>query len=507
MTSEGHYKNRQLIPRWNVSRTAFGIGDSLDLHGRSHSRTEHPLLSKKKNTWNVEQSTWSGIDYLGTALVLHSLDDPAVFEAVHRLSTFRLSGSQLAVLEAIRGDGESAPTDTEDIAHALRLVPELRQRLRKNPRDAISWIDLAYLCELHGASRRAERHIRTAVDLAPDNRLVLRSMARFYTHREDPETALHYLRRSRFLPRDPWLLSAEISISEIQGSRSKYIRVARRLSDSLDTSPFNKSELLGALSTVEFCHATSKKLGRRWLREALVDPNENTLAQAEHLISNHNLGLDLDGKEAPLDHEVRTRRAYWAQSFDEAVSHARRWAQYQPLSSGPLVAGSFLLLTMIDDPIGAIEFIRSAERHSTYSDPMVVNNLACALASAGRVEEARRELRRVSGSEVREGEETALTATRGLVAFREGNIQAGIENYERALEALRSTKDYERVALASIFFGRELALCGDKRAASVLEGAANIIKAHNLPHVHHSATRLLSGIGRAESVFEEGRSS
>ena len=423
MTSEGKYRNRQLIPRWNVSRTSFNLGDTIDLHGRNQEVTDDRLLSKKKDTWYAEQSTFSGIDYLGTALVLHSMDDPAITNAAQLLSSLNLSASQNSVLEAIQW--RRTETTTDDSVDTVALVRQLRRRLRTNPRDAISWIDLAYLCELHGATRSAERHIRTAVELAPDNRLVLRSMARFYVHREDPETALYFLRRSSLLIKDPWLLATDLSVSEIMGTPSKNIRAATRLADSLDTNPFNKSELRGSLSTIEFQRGSNQKWGRRWLREALTDPNENTLAQAEHLVTTHSLGIDLERTSAPLDYEARARRAYETQSFDDAVSYSKKWADYQPLSAGPLVSGSYVLLAMMDEPMSAIDFIRSAERRSTYSDPMVVNNLVCALASAGRVEEARRELRRISGSSLREGEPVALTATRGLVAFREGNYQEG----------------------------------------------------------------------------------
>ena len=505
MTSEGKYRNRQLIPRWNVSRTSFNIRDTLDLHSLNREVTDESLLSRKRDTWYAEQSTFSGIDYLGTALLLHSADDPTVTNAARRLRSLDLSELQTSVLEAIQRGGAETATDNE--VDAVALVRQLRRRLRSNPHDAISWIDLAYLCELHGATRNAERHIRTAVELAPDSRLILRSMARFYAHREDPETALYFLRRSTFLTRDPWLLATDLSISEILGTPSKHIRTARRLAESLDTSAFNKSELKGALSTIEFQRGTTQKLGRRWLREALTDPNENTLAQAEHLVTTHRLGIDLEKKAAPLDYEARARRAYGAQAFDEAVSYSKKWAKYQPLSARPLVSGSYVLLAMMDDPISAIDFIRRAARSSTYSDPMVVNNLACALASAGRVEDARRELRRISGSRLREGEPVALTATRGLVAFREGNLKAGVENYEQSIVAFKSENDYERLASALVFYGRELALFNDNRAGPILERAAKLIRKHRLDHVQYSAVRLLKGIVPIESVLDSATDS
>ena len=82
-----------------------------------------------------------------------------------------------------------------------------------------------------------------------------------------------------------------------------------------------------------------------------------------------------------------------------------------------------------------------------------------------------------------------------------------MENYKHAIEAFRSKNDYERLASALLFYGRELALCKDDGARSVLEQAAQIIKRHRLSHTQYSAVCLLKGIGGIELVSENLTSS
>ena len=282
MTSDRGQKNRQIIPRWNPSSVAFDIGDTMDLHSQQELGSgDVQLLARKQRRWEEVRTTWAGIDLLGTAAVLQAVESVGVDDAVAALRRTQLSHSQQAVVDsvALESTVPSAPVGVRESVRRLRL------RLIRHPRDAIAWIDLAYIYGLLRSTRRAERCIRTAVTLAPNSRVVLRSAARFFAHREDPDNALGFLRRSDALRHDPWLLASEISIAEAFGVRSPHAKSAIRLVEQIDTHPLNKTELLGALSTLEFRNTTSQRRARRWLRQAMEYPNENTLAQAEHLVS------------------------------------------------------------------------------------------------------------------------------------------------------------------------------------------------------------------------------
>ena len=492
MTSDGEYANRQLIPRWNLSATAFRIGDTLNLLLPSRpSSADQELFAAKESVWRNERGTWSGVDLLGTALALGLADMPVISQTMESLDPDDLSHSQRAILRAF--DSSPAGHGASERSPSV-LVRSLRKKLIEHPRDAISWVDLAYLYELSGDSSRALRCIMTSVQLSPNNRFVLRSAARFFSHREDPMRALRLLRSSDALAFDPWLLSAEISISEAFDLPTKHAKRAIRVVTETDTHPLNRAELLGALATLEFRHGTSQKRGRRWLRQALIEPNENTLAQAEHLVNRHNIGRGVVDKRAPFDYEARTMRAFWSQSLSDAVRNAEEWARYQPLSSRPLLIGSFVLSVLIEDISTAIDFIHDASTHCTYSDPMVINNLAFCLASAGQTDQASKELRRIERNKLDDSEKACVTATRGLIAFREGEYSLGRQEYERAITHFRSERDFGRLALALTFYGRELLRTKSAHGVIVFREVDGLIKKHGAWDVRIPAERALRGV-------------
>ena len=489
MTSDADYKNRQLIPRWNLSSISVMIGDTLDLYQREAGEADIvETLARKRALWNRDRSSWAGIDLLGTALVLHASADAAVGDALRRLSDITLSHSQQVVLGAAGSHGVAALGKEERSSASVR---RLRRRLFMSPGDALAWMDLAYFYELRGDKKRADRSIRTAVSLAPDNRLVLRATARLYTHREEPDAALRYLRRSRHTLSDPWLLAAEISVAEAFGLRTQNAKVAARLVSEIDTHPLNKTELLGTLSTYELRHGTTQKLARRWLNGALATPNENTLAQAEYLVTRHRLGIDVGGRTAPLDYEARAVRAYSSESFIDALRYAKKWSEYQPLSSRPLLLGSYIASVMMNDYRGAITLIEAARGSITYSDAMVINNLSFALANDGQTGEADRQLRRASLDNLNADEIACITATRGLIAFRSGDFDFGRSKYEEAIAHFRRNRDYDRLSRALMFYGHELTRNRAEKGLGVLREAMDIAKKHNLRDVQLSAMQIL----------------
>ena len=498
MTSDRGQKDRQIIPRWNLSSVSFRIGDTMDLHRRKTvGRRDVELLRKKRSRWEELQSTEAGIDLVGSALVLEEKDDVRVDDAIMALGRGRLSCSQWGVVDAARGQDE--PEEAPAVALSER-VRSLRSRLVRHPRDAIAWIDIAYVFGLLGSTQRAERCLRTAIALAPNSRIVLRALARFFAHREDPDTALWFLRRSDSLRHDPWLLAADISIAETFGKRAPHAKSAIQLVDKMDTHPLNKTELLGALSTLEFRHSANQKRARRWLREALLHPNENTLAQAEHLVNTLGIGIDIGHGTALFDFEARSVRAFRARAFEEAIENTKKWAEYQPLSSRPLLFGSYIQSVLMNDNKSAIEFIRSARGYSTYSDPMVINNLAFFLASEGRIEEASQELRRLARMEVNTDDEACVTATRGLIAFRSQKPDLGHQEYERAAAYFRRRHEFGRLALALIFWGRELIRMRDRKGVELFKEVSGLARKYALSDARVSAGRTLRSVALSVGI-------
>src|SRR5450830_372060 len=99
-------------------------------------------------------------------------------------------------------------------------IQRLRSLLRFSPDNALALLDFAQLQTALGKSRSAERALRTALSLAPNNRTVLRTLARFYVHTERPDVAHQLIKNHARTLQDPWLMASEIALADAAGTDS-----------------------------------------------------------------------------------------------------------------------------------------------------------------------------------------------------------------------------------------------------------------------------------------------
>src|SRR5439155_25781920 len=108
------------------------------------------------------------------------------------------------------------------------------------------------------------------------------------------------------------------------------------------------------------------------------------------------------------------------------------------------------------------------------SDPghlTLLNNLAFALASSGRIDEASVIYDKMVPADMSDSTKVAWLATGGLLRFRSGLSAEGRELYLRAMElASESNRHYQR-ALAAAFLAREELLARTPSATGALEAA------------------------------------
>ena len=64
-----------------------------------------------------------------------------------------------------------------------------------------------------------------AVALQPNNRFVLRSAVRLYTHYDLADKAIWFLKHSTATMYDPWLLSSELSVSMLMKRQSPLVKI------------------------------------------------------------------------------------------------------------------------------------------------------------------------------------------------------------------------------------------------------------------------------------------
>src|SRR6185295_6008504 len=94
-------------------------------------------------------------------------------------------------------------------------IKALKQRRIAEPRNAFVWSDLARLYVLVGLRDQAERAMQVALSLAPFDRFIVRSAARFFLHSSNPDRSLQILRRNERTKLDPWLMAAELAFSSV----------------------------------------------------------------------------------------------------------------------------------------------------------------------------------------------------------------------------------------------------------------------------------------------------
>lgn len=309
---------------------------------------------------------------------------------------------------------------------------------------------------IRGHRTKAARAIQVALQLAPNNRFVVRAAARFYLHIKDLDRAHACFTSSSSLRGDPWLLSGEIAVASIKGRPSRHIKRAKRSLDQEQHSPFHASELCASLATLEAWSGRQRK-ARGYCEQALADPAENSVAQAAWLERNANVRLPRQ-----FDADQSTEARAWAAArlgeWTTALESARNWQEEQPFSSRPALLGGNLALNLGDYEQAERIMVPSAVCNP--SDFTLVNNLAFALALQDKADVAQQRLDSVDWASTTVNQQICLTATQGLVLYRGGQAEMGRTRYEEAIRLAQKARSPELEANAKVHLAAEEARIG-----------------------------------------------
>ncbi len=323
-----------------------------------------------------------------------------------------------------------------------------------------------------GLKKKARQAMRVAVQFGSENRFILRSAARFYVHQDDPERAHFLLQRARSTKNDPWLLAAEIAIAEASSRKSSNIKRAFQLLDDRNYSEFETAELASAIATLEMSNSNGKA-ARRLFRRSLISPTENTVAQAEWASRQMLTNFEVELKSAPPRvYEARAWDLYLNEDWENAFGQSMKWLYDQPFSVHPVLFCGFLASTVLEKYDLSARILQFGLIANPKNNA-VLNNLAFALASANHVEEARAVFVQIDKAALDESWKITVTATEGLLRYREGFRDEGKVLYDRAIEASRSNQYRTLRGRAAIFRAREEILSGSPEAKEALEFAFN----------------------------------
>jgi tetratricopeptide (TPR) repeat protein len=445
---------RRLIPKWRPVATTLNEPEA-GFHKKPSSNVilgDAAELRRAIAQWRVERTPGFLGDVLAfsvhSELIPQILDVGAEARKLNAVLT-TVQSSLINELGRIDGDGSLITTSASDMliaAHPFQqAIRRLRTLLRSRPDSALALLDMAQLQSAMGKSKAAERSIQTALSLAPNNRTVIRTAARYWVHAGDAGRAHQMLRRHQRTQSDPWLMASEIAIADLIGTPSIYLSKGRRfLVENSSFSSAHLTELLGTIATEELKSGSLKK-ARDAQRKALLEPNDNMISQAFENRQLFNIALEGVQIERALanSHEAQVLKAWLEQKPDLAEIHAKAWHNEEPFSSRPIQLLSTLYLFQ-----GEYEQSEKWLNAGLVADPQdrgLQVNLAFLKARAGQREQVSMILRRVRTQYPEESEGYAR-AIEGLLEYSQANFDVGDRMYA---DAVRHFEQSKRMDLAS----------------------------------------------------------
>lgn len=503
MSSNFKDSNRQAVPRWRP----FKIAAELELMEpvRSSMRTvPEPRpgeLEEIANDFASNRTLIHAADLVDAALVAERPDigrnaaefiidnEPARVSA--RLAA-ALLGKQRPALAA------TTPPALSNSDRYVRIA-QFRRVLRITPHDVIKWVDLAREYATLGQNEAALQALRIAINLAPQNRFVLRAANRFFLHIGEFGKAHDIVRRAATVETDPWILAAEIASAEIAERQSRFVKTAQRLLQNKNIAPRHLSELASVVGTLEHGHGDRAKV-RKLFAVALADPTENAVAQAGW-VSRH-----MPAFEIPAE-KLNVPRAFEAKAWEHfldgraraATDLSREWLRDEPFATRPALFGSWVASTAIGDFPTAIEFAEAA-RFSNPGEPSPMAQLVFCYATQARFEEARQLLKALPDA-IREHPDSMSQdeweifreANLGLIAFRGNDVETGRSHYNMAIAKAVESGKRQMASNAFMYFLREEARVDRSAAEQYLPEAKRIVD--NMPlSIRPAYARLLERI-------------
>lgn len=513
---------RRMIPRWRLVQATLEAGEFNPIVAAPiiPDRMIDPVaaLSTLMRDWTEHPTLTRAADLISAALV--ATPPEHVPDTAREAATFVLKQSDRATPPLRRIAAHVAGIPAQDATTAevddtasqgkarMRLadphaqiatrIARTRQRLHDNPFNPLAWVDLSRDYLTLGLANKAERAIQTALGLAGNHRFILRSATRLFVHRREIDIAWTLLRRSQITRYDPWLVAAEIAVAMIADRPAKFVKEGRAMLAGGHFSAFETSELASAIASLEV-HNGAIRTGRKLFQRALINPTDNSVAQAVwtarhaslHIVEAEHLSIERSFEARAWEH---FRSGQWV----EAVTQAQAWFHDEPFSHRPLHLGTFVASTALGNHALA-ENMALLGLDANPDDVLLRNNLAFAMANVGKVAQAAEVLQAIPFSSVAPELRVSYVATWGLVCFRNGEHEEGRHLYRMAIDAARRAPDAEAETLATTYLAREELLVNGPDAQTILANATKLVKRNPRAHLQIALDQVVA-LAKARSV-------
>jgi tetratricopeptide (TPR) repeat protein len=444
------------------------------------------LLVQKLEEWKRERSLSFATDLLASAIVTGDVSDAR--DAAEFVLSPDAHASEAAmtvarrVIAPLMFDYLLDPISEANREHQRSAIRAARARTRSDTRNALAWVDLSLAYASLGFLKKAVETMDIALALAPTNRFVLRSAARLFVHTHEFDRARWILRSAPNLKSDPWLMAAEIAVSEVSHVPSRLVKAGARLIEASVLPPFHLTEIASAVGTLDL-QAGNARSARKLFARALKEPTDNSLAQASWVSrTSRIITVDPVLLETPRSFEARTREHLRNSEWDAAFVAALEWMDDEPFAAGPAILASHIASSVLDDFEEALRILKIA-RIANRPNWVLTNNVAFCLASMGRVDEAAEEFSGIDPTPDDPRKIGTLLATRGLIEFRRGNPATGRALYLGAIDHFVGHEHRNSRAIAALFLAREEAVAQTTATEEAVKRARDLADKADSPEV------------------------
>ena len=452
---------RQAIPRCLDYSSICSLG--LLRAVREHEIKIRPefQISNAVSKWQKNPNIYTAVDLLAEALILKDFKSEYARQAANYL--LNQSKTTNPIIKELAVHFLEQPLinialllDISEPQNRYTKIANLKKSVRFYHRNPIAWCDMAINYATLGQIDKARSAMEVALNLAPNNRFILRSAARCFLHFKEYDRASHLLSHSPLYNVDPWITSAGIAIAESADIPTKSIKKAKALVEDDNLTQFSRSELSVSIGTKEMKNG-AEKLAKTYMRQGIIDPTENALAQAEWMSSQLNADIgnfSKLGNKVPASYEAIARHLFYKEDFKNSLNSARQWCSYEPLSSMPFIFATYITSVCFDDDLESLRILTGAlPLHKT--DPDFMNNYICSLAQTGDMEAAIKNFMNLDLRNLKDHQIFVLTATQGLLCFRTNNAEKGRELYLEAIRGFERIKDPRSAAIAAYYLAAE----------------------------------------------------
>lgn len=480
-------KDRHVIPNWRSFENTVKLGELNGSKGLELVSNFRPDISDILEDWSEIDNHTIGMagDILAVAIVSNQESNPQIIDiAKFVLKNEAVSPNALTTVakEILKPTARMTVDldfdtielfqDRTNLITIYRKISELKRKLINNPSHSINWIEIGRLYAIIGQHLKAEKAIKNALFLAPENRFILRTMTRFFVHSGESGVAFAHdiIRKTNIVKHDPWILATEISLATLRGRNSKFIKQGLQIIDSSSFAPFNTTELASSLATVEMKNSNAKK-SKKLFQLSLISPNDNSLAQAEWASQENNILFPINSIEMNLANsfEAKARDFAEKEKWIQALEFSKKWFLDLPFSKGSILFANNIAINKLKDHeiaanIGKLGLL--AHPH----DPVLLNNIIYSLSIQNKIEEAKLLLEKVDRIDLssKNDNKVCLLATKGLLNYRTGNLEIARKFYKESIDLAIEIDNKQLVTKALVNMAREEILIGTDDISDVV---------------------------------------